>query len=167
GPEMAYAGDGLSYRGTISNGNFVQAVEMRSESYEMPTQLNIGVAYDLNLNSENRLTFAGNFVSNTASNDQFLLGAEYAFNEKFMVRAGFDYQNGIFGDSRDFAHTGPTFGATVDLPFAFGKSDASAPIDPTAPMEPEKRQKTFGLDYSYRASNPWGGTHSVGIKLGL
>ncbi|WP_378016323.1 PorV/PorQ family protein [Adhaeribacter terreus] len=149
GPEMTFSGDGLAYRGIVQNGTVVQALEQRSSSFELPALLNIGLAYDFNMNEESRLTLAGNFVSNTASNDQFQVGAEYAFTEKFMVRAGFDYQKGIFGDSRNFAHNGPTAGATVELPFG-------ADLD-----------KKFALDYSYRSSNPWSGTHSVGIKVGL
>ncbi|MBK0402578.1 PorV/PorQ family protein [Adhaeribacter sp. BT258] len=149
GPEMTFSGDGLAYRGIVQNGTVVQALEQRSASFELPALLNIGLAYDFNMNEESRLTLAGNFVSNTASNDQFQVGAEYAFTEKFMVRAGFDYQKGIFGDSRNFAHNGPTAGASVQLPFG-------ADLD-----------KNVALDYSFRSSNPWSGTHSVGIKVGL
>lgn len=149
GPEMQFSGDGLAYRGNVNNATFIQSIEQRSESFELPALLNIGLAYDINFSAENRVTIAGNFVSNTASNDQIQVGAEYAFNEKFMVRAGFDYQKGIFGDERDMAHTGPTAGATVQLPFGADQN------------------RIFGLDYSFRASNPWGGSHSVGIKIGL
>jgi predicted porin len=114
---MSFSGDGLSYRGQVNNGTFDQALEQRSESFELPALLNIGVAYDLNINEENRLTLAGNFVSNTASQDQFQLGAEYGFTEKFMVRAGYDMQKDTFEDANPNAHTGFTAGATVEVPF--------------------------------------------------
>jgi len=149
GPEMQFSGDGMAGRGMMDGHGVMRSLNERSESFELPALLNIGIAYDINLSAENRITVAGNFVSNTASNDQIQLGAEYAFNEKFMVRAGFDYQKGIFGDERDMAHTGPTAGATVQLPFGSEKT------------------RVFGLDYSFRASNPWGGSHSVGIKVGF
>jgi hypothetical protein len=149
GPEMRFAGDGLAYRGMVNNGTYVQSLEQRSESFELPALLNIGLAYDFRFSPENRVTLAGNFVSNTAISDQVQVGAEYAFNEKFMVRTGFDYQSGILGDERISAHTGLTAGATVQLPFG------------------ENLERNVALDYSYRASNPWGGTHSVGIKLGI
>jgi hypothetical protein len=149
GPEMQFTGDGLAGRGTMNGQTVNRSINERSESFELPALLNIGVAYDINLSAVNRLTVAANFVSNTASDDQIQFGAEYAFNEKFMVRGGFDYHKGIFGDAREMAHTGPTAGATVQLPFG------------------EDNTRIFGLDYSYRASNPWGGSHSVGIKLGF
>jgi hypothetical protein len=147
GPEMQYVGDGLAYRTDLNGVN--RRFDAPSETFEMPALLNIGAAYDFRFNEESRFTLAGNFISNTASRDQIQLGGEYALNEKFMLRAGFDYQKGIFGDDRQMAHNGPTAGATVELPFGADKD------------------KVIALDYSYRASNPWNGSHSVGIKLGL
>lgn len=149
GPEMSFSGDGLSYRGQVNNGTFDQALEQRSESFELPALLNIGVAYDLNFNTENRLTLAGNFVSNTASQDQFQLGAEFGFMEKFMVRAGYDLQKDTFEDTNPNAHTGLTAGATVEVPFG------------------SEKKRSFGLDYAFRASKVFDGTHSVGIKVSL
>ena|SRR5688572_4860398 len=149
GPEMNFSGDGLSYRGMVRNGTYDQALEQRSESFELPALLNIGVAYDLNMDEESRLTFAGNFVSNTATQDQFQIGAEYAFMEKFMARAGFDYQEDTFSDDPSNVHTGLTAGATVEVPFGAEKN------------------RSFGLDYSFRATRTFSGTHSVGIKIGL
>lgn len=150
GPEMQFSGDGLTYKGIVKNGTYDQSLNQRSQSFELPALLNIGAAYDLNFSEESRLSFAGNFVSNTASNDQIQVGAEYAFNKKFMLRAGFDYQDGIFSkDDRQIAHTGPTAGVTFELPFGVEKD------------------KSLGLDYSFRATERWNGTHSVGIKVGL
>lgn len=166
GPEMQYSGDGLARRGFIENGgDGTRAIEARSESFELPALLNIGLAYDINLTETHRITLAGNFVSNSAINDQIQVGAEYAFNEKIMVRGGFDYQKGIFSDDRNFAHTGPTAGLTLQVPVG-GKGTSEA-VDPTAPLDVTKKNRTFGIDYSFRASNPWSGTHSLGIKLSL
>lgn len=164
GPEMQFSGDGLANRALATGSTFQKSMNERSESFELPALLNIGLAYDINLTETHRITLAGNFVSNTATNDQIQVGAEYAFNEKFMVRGGFDYQKGIFGDDRNFAHTGPTAGATIQLPF--GGKGAEA-VDPNVPLDTTKKNRTFGLDYSFRASNPWSGTHSLGITLGL
>ncbi len=44
GPEMRFSGDGLSYRGQVRGGTFDQALEQRSESFELPALLNIGVS---------------------------------------------------------------------------------------------------------------------------
>ena len=149
GPEMNFSGDGLSYRGMVRNGVYDQALEQRSESFELPALLNIGVAYDLNLDTENRLTLAGNFVSNTATQDQFQVGAEYGFMDKFMARAGFDYQEDTFSDNPSNVHSGFTAGATIEVPFGTEKN------------------RTFGLDYGFRATRRFSGTHSVGIKIGI
>ena len=152
GPEMRFSGDGLSYRGNVLGTQMrdPQALNQRAETFEMPSLLNIGVAYDLDLGIDHRLTVAGNFNSNSFTNDQVQLGVEYAFMENFMVRGGFDYQKNIFdNDTRTVAHTGPTLGASIQREFG------------------EDKEKSFGIDYSYRSSNPFDGTHSIGIRLVL
>jgi hypothetical protein len=76
-------------------------------------------------------------------------GLEYRFMNKFMIRGGFVYEKDVFDDVlRTTVYTGPSAGVTVDLPM--GKSG-----------------KSFGVDYSYRATNPWDGVHSFGIRFTL
>ena len=66
-----------------------------------------------------------------------------------MVRAGYDYEDGITTtDNRTTVFKGPTFGATFEVPFG-------------------KRGSTFGIDYSYRLTDPFQGVHSFGARLNL
>lgn len=171
GPDMKYSGDGLAYRGMVENGNFNQSIEQRTEAFEIPSLLNIGIAYDLNFTEEHRLTLAGNFNSNSFSGDQIQGGVEYGFKNMFMVRGGFDYQKDIFSSAnRKFAHTGPTAGATFQLPFGGNKSaltDGVDGLDSTGEIETTGRQKTFGIDYSFRATDAFNGTHSIGLRITL
>lgn len=160
GPEMRYSGDGLGYRGYLQGGfsqDITRAVDGKSESFEIPTMLTIGAQYDYVPADEHRLSFAATFVSNTFSNDQYQGGLEYAFMEKFMVRGGYDFmkKTGVEGLSST-VHTGLTAGATVEVPF--GKNGEEA-------ADTDSKQHRFGVDYSFRATNPWNGTHSVGIRL--
>jgi hypothetical protein len=148
GPAMNFSGDGLSVRGQISTGTFETAINPGAQSFELPSSLNIGAAYDWNIVKDHRLTFAGNFNSNSFTKDQLQGGIEYAFMNMFMVRAGLDYQKNVFSKAETrFAHNGPTFGATAQVPFGIGKS------------------KSFGVDYSFRTSNPFSGSHSIGVNL--
>ncbi len=152
GPEMRYTGDGLTYRGVIDGIGYTGqvATQGRADTYEIPSSLSIGVMYDVALAEDHRLSVAGNFISNTFSQDQIQGGLEYAFMERFMVRGGYDYIKGNYAtETRTSAHTGLTAGASVAVPFGAEKNHA------------------FGVDYSYRHSNPWNGTHSVGIRLTL
>lgn len=155
GPRMRYSGDGLSFRGVAPAGNYSMTLEQRSSDFELPTLINIGGSYDFYFSKDslsmknNRITVAGNFVSNSFQKDNYRLGVEYAWRSMLMVRAGFDYEKGITStDTRTTAFTGPSFGATLELPFS-------------------KRGSTFAIDYSYRATNPFNGVHSFGARINL
>jgi hypothetical protein len=157
GPKMRFNGDGLSFRGVVPSTGANLTVEHRSAQFELPSLVNIGGAYDIyfkkdstGVNKDHRVTLAGNFTSNSFSKDQFKVGVEYGFRSFLMVRAGYDYEAGIFNtDERTTAFTGPTAGFTVEIPFG------------------KERQSTFGLDYSYRATNPFQGCHSIGARVNL
>ena len=151
GTPLQFGGDGLSTRVTAPNTNNVYqlTVQQRTEGFEMPSLLNIGAAYDFNLALDNRLTLAGNFTSNSFTNDQFMLGLEYGFKELVMLRGGFTYENNVFDDAlRTTVYTGPSAGATLMLPLGKGG-------------------KKFGIDYSYRATSPWSGVHTFGARFTL
>ncbi|MEO6884079.1 MAG: PorV/PorQ family protein [Bacteroidia bacterium] len=159
GPTMVFRGDGLSFRTALPNGNpFNMTVEQRSQEFELPSLVNIGAGYDINFSKDSsalktqRLTIAANFTSNSFSQDQYQLGLEYGFRSYLMLRVGFCYENGIFDAidaGRLTAYTGPTAGFTVQLPFGHAK------------------KSTFSIDYSYRASDPFQGTNTIGARISL
>ncbi|GAB4144467.1 MAG: hypothetical protein Fur0041_19370 [Bacteroidia bacterium] len=155
GPRMRFSGDGLSFRGVSPTGSYAMSLEQRSSDFDLPTLVNIGGSYDLYFSKDSvsmknhRLTFAGNFTSNSFSKDQFKVGVEYAWKSMLMIRAGYDYEEGITStENRTTAFTGPTFGGTFEVPFG-------------------KKGSTFAIDYSYRATNPFQGVHSFGARLNL
>jgi hypothetical protein len=134
----------------LVSGSDQLTLEQRSERYELPSQLNIGMAYDLYFGELNRLTIAGNFTSNAFTRDQYTLGVEYAFKKMFHLRGGYMYEKNITDDAlRTSVFTGPSAGVSIDLPF--GQEKASA----------------FAIDYGYRATNPFSGVHSIGIRMSL
>jgi len=152
GPKMRYSGDGLTNKGSFLDANFTEAqsLNQRATPFEMPSLLNIGAAYDIisTEDGDHRLTAAANFNSNSFTNDQIQAGLEYGFKSYLMLRGGFDYQKNIFDKTlRTTVYTGPTFGLTLQLPFG------------------KEKDKSFGIDYSYRATNPFDGTHSIGTAL--
>lgn len=158
GPKMKYKGDGLTAQTIVNNayGSAYQlTIENRSAQFDLPALLNIGVAYDFYLvkdstgrSKTHRITAAGNFTSNSFTKDNFLIGVEYAWKDMIMLRGGMYTEKGMFqGEgNRTTAFTGPSCGATVEVPFGSKKS-------------------TFGVDYSYRFTNPFGGVHSFGARL--
>lgn len=153
GPTMKFSGDGLSFRGIIpthGNDNDLFTVETRSAPFEMPTALRIGASYDFLIGEMHRITLAGNFTSNSFTEDQFTLGLEYCLKPFFALRAGYTYQTGIFNSDvadRGTVFTGLNAGFSVSVPFN------------------KEKETGIGIDYSYRTTNPYSGVHCIGLKL--
>jgi len=148
GPRLSFTGDGLSFRGVVGDADdYKMTVEQRSSELELPALLNIGLSYDINV-LRHRLTGAGTFTSNSFEKDQFRLGGEYSYREMFMVRLGYTYEDGIRTPStRTTALRGPSAGFTIELPMG--------------------NANTFGLDYSYRHTDPFQGSHTIGARINL
>ena len=89
----------------------------------------------------------GQFVSNSFTKDQFGGGMEVSFRETLVVRLGYMWEPGI-GSEQDktSAFTGPAAGFTLNIP---SNSDGGV----------------IGIDYGYRATNPFNGNHSIGIHI--
>lgn len=151
GPKMKFTGDGFSIKAFFEGNDNSITVYQRSESFELPAQLRIGASYDFLIGDWNRLSVAGNFTSNSFTKDQITLGLEYSLKEYLMLRAAYTYEEGIYEDiesaDRTNAYKGPSFGATVEIPFS------------------KKTGATFGVDYAYQTTDHFKGTHSIGARL--
>lgn len=150
GPTMSFNGDGLSIRSLLPGQESYFTLEQRSAAFELPTQLAMGASYDFLMGDMHRLTLAGNFISNSFTNDQFIVGAEYELKSYLMLRGGYTYEDGITSDAdRTTAFTGPSAGFTVGVPLN------------------KEKGSTLAIDYSYRATRPFNGTHSIGARINL
>jgi hypothetical protein len=153
GAPLKFSGDGFAVRASLaSNTSSSLTVEQRSAKFEMPSLINIGGAYDLYTSptdSVNKFTIAYTFVSNSFTSNQHNIGIEYGFRNMFMLRGGYVFEKDLFDDAlRTNVLTGPTAGLTIEVPLG-------------------KNGSTFGVDYSYRASNPFQGSHSLGVRINL
>jgi hypothetical protein len=152
GPPLRYRGDGLSITATIPTNGTSITVDQRAEKYELPSLVNVGFAYDFLFGESSKLTANLQFTSNSFTKDQFGIGAEYSYLDKFILRGGYQWDNNLgasnSANGRTTVLTGPTGGLTIQLPA--GESGAK-----------------IGLDYSYRVTNPFNGIHSLGIHLSL
>lgn len=155
GPDTRFSGDGLSFKATNNQNGQEMTFNQRAQGYGLPTLINIGGSYDFRLDDSkesyyHRLTSALNFTSYAYQRNQFTLGFEYAFKKTFMVRMGYAFEDEGFNyDTRTSVHTGLSAGVTYEFPLS------------------KKGSSKFAVDYSYRDSNPFSGTHSVGIRLKL
>lgn len=150
GSPMRYTGDGLSFRGNPPvESNYQMTLEQRSDRFELPSVMGIGASYDWKLAENHMLTTAGAFYSNSFTNDQFCLGLEYSFKKLFSLRGGYIFEKDAANEDNTFtASKGMSGGATVELPLGKGG-------------------KKLGIDYSYRATHFFDGTHSFGLRLSL
>ncbi len=147
GTPMRMSGDGLSIK-IGENFNNVTA-NQRSEKYELPSLLHIGASYDFYLADLHRLTLAGNFTSNSFRNDFLGAGLEYSFDEKFMIRGGYRYEDGILDEEVTiYAFTGLALGATLEVPV-------------------KKDGPKIGIDYSYKTTRWFDGVHCIGVRISL
>lgn len=144
GPSMSFDGADLlrvaedpnAFRGE-------QFYQIDAASFELPSQLEIGLAYQSSLSEEISGLFMTSFESNNFSNDQYKLGAEFNYNELFYLRGAYTFQPEADLDEENIF--GPTFG--------FGVKIKSA-VDIT-------------VDYAYRYARYFDSNHLFAIKVGL
>lgn len=150
GPKMSFSGDGLDIKALISGGQeTLNTVQQRSMAFEIPAQLCIGASYDFLMPADNRITLAGNFISNSFSKDQFVLGLEYSFKDILMLRGGYTYEQGIWDDINTSERTNVNSGL-------------SAGISVALPLNKEKGTY-IGIDYAFRETVSFNNNHTVGI----
>lgn len=170
GSPMKFEGQGLAYSAPDASGEYTITVTQRSQQYELPSVLNIGASYDFFFRMNNitaigenvsdsdsdvvapksrelMLRVLGNFTSNAFSRDQIGGGAELIFNEMFTLRAAYKKEIGNTGFSGANLYTGISAGASVELPFN------------------QVGSNRIGIDYAYRATNPFRGTHNFSLRL--
>lgn len=153
GSRMSFGGQGLSFPtenpdGTLS---YDITVNQRSAEFELPSALNIGMSYDFNFTDINRITLLGNFTSNSFARDQLGGGIEYSLNDMFMLRAAYKVEVGLSAEreAEKSVYSGLSAGVSLEVPL--------------------KRESAnrFGIDYAYRATQPFSGTHNISIRIAL
>ena len=152
GTPMRYGGQGLDVNAPNPNEinvSYPLTYSLRAQRYELPSVLNIGLSYDFIINPQNRITILGNFTSNSFSEDQVGGGIEYAFNNIFYLRGAYKFEFGSFENDSVEApvYSGLSGGFSLEVPLKKGS------------------ESIFGIDYAYRATRVWGGTHNIAIRF--
>lgn len=151
GSPMRFSGEGLSVPAPAPNGGgYELTLDQRSANFELPSMLNIGLSYDFIFGEKHRLTPLGNFTSNSFSRDQLGAGVEYSFNELFMLRAAYKIDLGDIPEVEEAIYTGLSAGASIELP-----------------LNKNNKDLRLGIDYAYRNTRLWSGTHNIALRIGL
>ncbi len=149
GSRMSFGGEGLAVQRPSPNDvAYELTFDQRSASFEMPSVLNIGLGYDFLFGVRHRFTLIGNFTANSFSRDQIGGGAEYAFNELFMLRAGYRYELDVENELEASIYSGLSAGASVEVP-----------------LSKENKDLRLGVDYAYRDTDVWNGTHNLSVRI--
>jgi hypothetical protein len=95
GPNMRFDGpdfeERLSLPGTDPSAQ-PHVVRVQSAEFEIPTYLQIGVAYDLPVGENRNVAVYGAFQGNNFSTDEYRLGAEFPIGDWLALRGGFQGQ---------------------------------------------------------------------------
>lgn len=159
GTKMKYQGDGLAqfvtYPTRPDDKQFT--LQQRAVAIDLPTQLIMGISYKFIFNPNLDLTIAGNFVSNAYGSDNFGAGFELGVYNIFQLRAGYAYEDGMHKP----LDTG-RYGEKISTRMGFS---CGATIQ--APLSKTDKNKTLGIDYSYTPSDPFQGSHTIGLRFSL
>lgn len=149
GSPMRFGGEGLSFQGDNPEGTaqYLLTFDQRSEDFELPSVLNIGMSYDFYFTEKMILRSLVNFTSNAFSRDQIGGGLEFMYNDMVTLRAAYKSDFGDAGTFKDNIYSGVSAGASILLPFSTGG------------------KSKIGVDYAYRATNPFRGTHNFSLRL--
>lgn len=144
GPQMGFDGSGLLRNAEIQDvTRGTGFVKLEGATDELPSTIEIGLAYTMNIADNSKLLITGMFQNNNFSDDQTKLGAEYEFNDLLYLRGGYDF-------APDAADDAFIFGATAGL----GVHVEVGGVDIRA-------------DYGWRQSDFFDSQNAFSIKLGF
>lgn len=155
GPQIKFDGDGLLRQGIVNDvlrpGSFYK---VEAASFELPSTIEIGLAYNYTLTEENFLTVTGVFQNNNFSADEYKAGVEYNYANTFFLRGGYNFseitKNQSIQASGSFDKTTHIFGfsAGAGLHYPLGSLDVT-------------------FDYAFRAVKFLENNHIFTIGLGF
>lgn len=92
GPNMTYAGSNLLRQGTtVGDIRGINWYAVEAASFELPSQMDVALAYDKKLGESSDVTVFADFENNNYSSDVYKLGLQYVFNNMLFLRGGYNW----------------------------------------------------------------------------
>jgi hypothetical protein len=110
GPKMKFDGPDFDQDIDIGGENDDHNARTQSASFELPSFIQFGVAWEPITQSKNTWRVTGAFQSNNFSEDEFRIGSEYVMSEQLFLRGGYS------GSSQKNYLYGFTAGAGLRVP---------------------------------------------------
>lgn len=154
GPNMKFSGNDLE----VLTGEQAQRPDAEKENFriplanfELPTTLELGVAYRAGLSGNNNITFMGTFLNNNFGFDEYKLAAEYSLNDIVFLRGSYVLawdadQSKLRSSDQDFLF-GPSFGG--GLQFGLGSNI------------------NLQVDYAYRVTELFDDNQWFSVRIGF
>jgi hypothetical protein len=76
-------------------------------------------------------------------------GIEYAFKDLIMLRAGYKKELSNLTPEQKNVYTGLSAGASIQLRLS------------------AENDNKLGIDYAFRASSPWSGSHNLSVRISI
>ena len=92
GPNMHFNGPDFEQRITLPGDDpsaQPHVVQLEATDFELPSYMQLGVAYDLGIAEKQHATIYGTFQGNNFSTDEYRIGAEYLLGEHIALRGGY------------------------------------------------------------------------------
>jgi hypothetical protein len=149
GPGMTYDGNGLLRKGNPNDvSRAASYYKVVAGSDELPSTMEIGLGYTLNLGETNKVNVQSHFVNNNFDDDFTRLGLEYNFNNMVFLRGGYGLSMNNTKDVTDKSTN--IFGATLGAGFKHNFGGL-----------------TIGIDYAYRAVTYFDASNVFSVELGF
>jgi hypothetical protein len=144
GPDLTYDGEGLERTAVVPSADRPETnYKVEAAAGSLPSAIGVGLGYAAPLGEAMDATFSALFKSNNFSDDQYKFGAEFSYDRRFFLRAGYDYSTEAQGNESIF---GPAFGVGV--------------------VESLKNT-SIRVDYAFRSAQYLGGNHVVCLTVGF
>lgn len=145
GPKMKFAGSDLIRSAEDPDGiRGPQFYNIDAASFELPSQLELGVSYIHRIDESYKAMIATSFQNNNFAHDEYKIAGEFSYNNMFFVRGGYGYVSENVDDP-DQSLFGPTYGVGVNI---------ETGVDIT-------------VDYAYRSVDFFDANHMISIILGF
>jgi len=96
GPELQFDGPDFEVDVQMPGGDPnapSKAVRTQSTPFELPSSVQLGMAYELVNQNRNTVVLNSTYLSNNFNKDEFRMGGEYGYNESIFLRGGYSYSN--------------------------------------------------------------------------
>jgi len=89
GPDMKFTGSGFDRNYEEED----RPTSSENATFELPTSINMGMAYNFLNSGPNSATLSGNFRANNQSYDYWQGGLEYAYDDRYFLRGGYNFSD--------------------------------------------------------------------------